>query len=254
VKILTAALISVLVGSLLWGLAPASACSRIGSIQIGSDCDEGDDGSEPNGPDGRTSHSAERRLFDLLNAERTRSGLPRLAPDPAAAAIARAHSATMARKGKIYHSPALRQGSPADLGSSALGENVGYGPSASQIHTAFMRSPPHRANIMRSFSAVGVGVRVQGATVWVTQLFVLRSTSARSTPARQGGSLRSISPLQALGEPVGPASRTVLALTRAGAPGAGHANGIPGTIGTIALFSVIAAWASLRYRGNRSKA
>jgi len=151
----------------------------------------------------------------------------------------------MARRGRIYHSSALHVGGTA-------GENVGYGPSAVSIHTAFMRSPAHRANILRSFSSVGIGVRVQGETLWVTQLFVRGSITGRQTTI--GSSLRSISPLSLLGEPVRPGSPTVGAIGVAGEAGRRAGGPLSGALAMAGLAGATAAWARRRYRGKRSNA
>ena len=86
--------------------------------------------------------------------------------------IARRHSARMASAGGIYHNPNLAR----DAGRirwSILGENVGVGNSIETLHQAFMDSPPHRDNLMRSqFRRVGVGVIVRGGRLWVTVVFL----------------------------------------------------------------------------------
>ena len=54
----------------------------------------------------------------------------------------------------------------------SLGENVGYGTSVSQLHSAFMASPLHKANILGSdYRFVGVGVAKAGGYMWVTVVF-----------------------------------------------------------------------------------
>jgi hypothetical protein len=54
----------------------------------------------------------------------------------------------------------------------SIGENSGEGPTVQALNTAFMDSPPHRANILDpSFTQVGVGVVVNGQTIWVAEVF-----------------------------------------------------------------------------------
>jgi uncharacterized protein YkwD len=58
-------------------------------------------------------------------------------------------------------------------GWRTCGENVGYGSSVDQIHTLFMGSEGHRANILNpAYGQVGIGVVRSGGTVWVTIDFV----------------------------------------------------------------------------------
>jgi uncharacterized protein YkwD len=81
------------------------------------------------------------------------------------------HSVAMMRKGYLFHSTNLTS-----LVSSwsALGENVGVGPSLSLINQAFMNSAPHRANILcRCYRQFGLGVvRDTHGYYWVTQIFL----------------------------------------------------------------------------------
>jgi uncharacterized protein YkwD len=80
------------------------------------------------------------------------------------AAAARRHAELMAEHESIQHE---FQGEPslaarvkqAGARFRWLSENVFQGPSTEFIHTGFMRSPPHRANILdRDMDSIGVGV------------------------------------------------------------------------------------------------
>lgn len=125
----------------------------------------------------RTDSNAEARFVDSVNAERARRGLPRLRVDNHLRAVARDHSATMARRTHLHHNPNLAT----DVRSWRLvAENVGRGPSVASLHSALMNSAGHRANILNDrVSEVGVGVHVSGSTIWVTQVF-RRPTTDRS--------------------------------------------------------------------------
>ena len=58
-------------------------------------------------------------------------------------------------------------------GWTSWAENVGYGGSVEQVHTLFMGSSGHRANILKpAYSQVGIGVVRSGGRVWVTIDFV----------------------------------------------------------------------------------
>jgi uncharacterized protein YkwD len=126
--------------------------------------------------------SAENKMRQLINQERTERGRKALAMNDPLVGIARRHSRDMAADGRIYHNPnlgtALRF-----TNASGWGENVGYGVSVSHLHNLFMNSAPHRKNILNgSFDRVGVGIVVRDGTLYVTVVFVAVAT-ARAAPA-----------------------------------------------------------------------
>lgn len=83
---------------------------------------------------------------------------------------ARAHSARMSDRGKIYHNSAL--GGVTGVWAK-LGENVGMGVDLGSLHNAFMSSPGHRANILGDYNYIGVGVEADGGgALWVTVVFM----------------------------------------------------------------------------------
>ena len=75
----------------------------------------------------------------------------------------------MAGSSRLYHNPRLTS----DVTNWRwVGENVGYGPSVASVHTAFMNSPAHKANILdRDYTEVGIGVVVANGRVWVAEVF-----------------------------------------------------------------------------------
>lgn len=86
-------------------------------------------------------------------------------------AKAQAHAEDMAAAGSIWHSN-LASGIG---GWSALAENVGFGPSASAVHTGFVNSSVHSANMLGDFTDVGVGAAVSAdGTLYVCEVFVAR--------------------------------------------------------------------------------
>ncbi|HLT39084.1 MAG TPA: CAP domain-containing protein [Enhygromyxa sp.] len=111
-----------------------------------------------------TSADVVRGNFDLLNAEREARGLPALAWDERAAAVAKAHSQDMADHGFVGHvSPTTGDASArferAKIRGTVVRENVarGYGPKG--IHESLMNSPGHRANLIaEDVTHVGIGV------------------------------------------------------------------------------------------------
>jgi uncharacterized protein YkwD len=108
--------------------------------------------------------------FDLINASRRQHGLPGLQWNGQLGDKAQAWAEHMARQGRISHSN-LADGAPS--GWKALGENVGVGGSIGAVHTAYMNSPGHRANIVNSrWTHVGTGVARSGGRVYTVQVFM----------------------------------------------------------------------------------
>jgi hypothetical protein len=112
----------------------------------------------------------EQQFVAKTNAARTASGLRPYVVASDLTSVAREHSNQMAAKQSLYHNPSLTS----DVQNwQAVGENVGEGPTVSDIHTAFMNSPEHRSNILdHDFTQIGVGVTVDSnGIVWVTEDF-----------------------------------------------------------------------------------
>jgi uncharacterized protein YkwD len=86
---------------------------------------------------------------------------------------ARHHSLEMANKGYVYHSD---DDTLVDILSpyhfSVGGENVGVGSTVDGLQDAFMASPPHRENILRTaFDHVAIGMASVDGHLWVTVFF-----------------------------------------------------------------------------------
>lgn len=122
--------------------------------------------------------SAENQFVDLINTERRNRGLTQLSTNGDLVTGARAQADAIRDAGRLYHNP--------DLGSVTsgwrkLGENVGYGGTVAALHAAFMASPGHRANILDpAYTHVGIGVVVEGSTVWVAEVFMQSTTPVAS--------------------------------------------------------------------------
>lgn len=128
-------------------------------------------------------HAAEEMGFARkINASRRSAGLGRLTVNLALTGVARNWSDRMAADGAISHNPQVAAQVDGDW--TRLGENVGFssrsGTSGAEfvrrLHTAFMNSPGHRANILGDYNQVGVGVRMTGDTMWVTVNFMKAAT------------------------------------------------------------------------------
>jgi hypothetical protein len=125
--------------------------------------------------------SEESSFVAKINGLRASNGLEALTVDAGITAKARAWAQTMADKNTIWHST-LSDGVTADW--QKLGENVGMGGSVDGLHTAFVNSPHHYANLVDpTFRSVGIGV-VHSSTgvLFVSEVFMLTRTAA-SVPA-----------------------------------------------------------------------
>jgi hypothetical protein len=93
----------------------------------------------------------------------------------------------MASSGNLDHNPKLR--SQVD-NYDYVGENVGYGANAAQIHGALMNSAPHKANILdRDYRQIGVGaVRDSKGLLWIAQVFRDPAGSSARTPKPKSSS------------------------------------------------------------------
>jgi uncharacterized protein YkwD len=144
--------------------------------------------------------AAERRMVELVNADRARHGLAPLVADPSVAAVARAHSEEMAATGVVAHvSPTTGAASDrvraAGIRTALVLENIARAYGLADAQQGLMNSPGHRANILSETAThLGVGI-VIGAEVadrrevFVTQVFtrvpppVDRAQAARSVHA-----------------------------------------------------------------------
>jgi subtilisin family serine protease len=124
----------------------------------------------------------ESAVLRIVNAERASAGCGALTANPILTSVAGAHSADMAAQryfshtGKDGRSPfdRMRQ---AGYAGRAMGENIAAGQTTPQaVMSAWMRSPGHRANILRcSFKEIGIG-HVEGGPMrhYWTQVFGTR--------------------------------------------------------------------------------
>jgi uncharacterized protein YkwD len=120
----------------------------------------------------------EADMLELVNAERRTAGLKPVKPDPDLTRVARAHSRDMFERGYFSHfSPEGRnlgdRLQQAHIGYLSAGENLALAPTLHTAHTGLMRSPGHRANILRpQFGRLGIGILDGGRHgLMVTQAF-----------------------------------------------------------------------------------
>ena len=136
----------------------------------------------------------ETLLCDMANHERRKRGLKPLKISPALADVARAHALEMAQKAYFAHEspdPKLRTVIERyklkfKVTPRLVAENIYKleGPSFYKLsaqdfrraHAGWMKSPGHRANILRDSPAggpteIGVGIVVRNGSFWATQNF-----------------------------------------------------------------------------------
>jgi uncharacterized protein YkwD len=157
---------------LAWALLPASAKPGAG---------------RPFGQD-RTAAAAPApdtvRLASLVNAERSRRGLPTLSLLPRLSTLAGGQSTRMAAAGRLSASPGL---AAAVQPASAWEEQVRCAGSVEAAHRELMRSAGAKRRILsRSFNAIGVGAARSGC-VWVTELLAEVPDATAAGSARRPG-------------------------------------------------------------------
>ena len=145
---------------------------------------------------------AEAGFVGRIGDERAARGLAGYVVAPDLVDVARRHAEEMRRQQRLHHNPRLGD----DVqGWQAVGENVGVGPSVEAIHQKLMESPSHRDNILSGrFTEVGVGVVVDGADLWVVQVFRLPRAAASSEPAPAASSEPASPPPSGSTEPSSP--------------------------------------------------
>ncbi|AKJ31839.1 CvpA family protein [Caldimonas brevitalea] len=120
----------------------------------------------------------EVEMLEMVNAARREAGLAPLAADPELAEVARAHARDMFGRGYFSHLTPEGQ-DPFDrmrqrrVRFLMAGENLALAPTLAGAHRGLMKSPGHRANILRpAFGRLGVGI-VDGGKygLMVTQNF-----------------------------------------------------------------------------------
>jgi len=121
---------------------------------------------------------AEKRIFEEVNQERQKAGLPALEWNDLAAEAARRHARMLSQNEELSHQYPGEASLPERLGAAAVrftraAENIARAESIEDIHPALMNSPGHRANILSpKYNAMGIGVVEEKGRVFVTQNFI----------------------------------------------------------------------------------
>ena len=115
--------------------------------------------------------AADVTLLNAANRDRAAAGLAPLQWDNALAAAAHQHALLMAQRNALSHQflgepPMQDRARHAGARFSLIAENVAEGPTVAGLHTQWMNSPPHRANLLdRELNAVGIAA-VQSGGQW----------------------------------------------------------------------------------------
>lgn len=129
--------------------------------------------------------TADNTDVSLVNNERSSRGIKTLSRGSALDYCAVKQAKAMASSQTLYHNPKLREcissktgvvgtsDPPTPVSKISAGENVGYGPSVSAVHKAFMASSAHKANILdKSYNRIGVGVAVDShGRYWICEVY-----------------------------------------------------------------------------------
>jgi uncharacterized protein YkwD len=121
----------------------------------------------------------EQKLLQLTNQERKKARLPPLKMNLTLVAVARAHSANMARQGKMEHvldgKAPNRRVTEGGYRWASVAENIatGEGWDLEDVMKDWMSSKIHRDNILaRKFTEIGIGIADDGkGNVYFTQVF-----------------------------------------------------------------------------------
>jgi uncharacterized protein YkwD len=136
--------------------------------------------------------AVEQNMFQLLNQDRVRRGLPALKWNQQLQEAARKHSELLAQRKQLSHqfpgeADLMHRISDTGLHLNAAAENLAYSTDSDELHPSLMRSPGHRANILSPlYDEVGIGViRIDGK-FFATQDFasVIRQASASQAEKR----------------------------------------------------------------------
>jgi hypothetical protein len=135
--------------------------------------------------------AVERKMFDLVNQERTKRGVPPLQWSDQLQQSARKHTENLAEHQQLSHQfsgEPMLSGRIAATGFhfSASAENVASATLADDLHIALMNSPGHRANILSpKYDSIGIGVVHRGDSYYATQNFARATEETSSSDAER---------------------------------------------------------------------
>ena len=121
--------------------------------------------------------TAESILLNAANRDRAAAGLQPLQWDPALAVAARQHAQRMVQMKALSHQfsgepPMQDRARHAGARFTMISENVAEGANVPGLHTQWMNSPPHRANLLDpGLNAVGIAVVQSGSILFAVEDF-----------------------------------------------------------------------------------
>jgi uncharacterized protein YkwD len=111
------------------------------------------------------------KMLHLLNQTRRNHDLPTFRLNASLSHDAWRHSKAMAERGYLFHTADL-YGVVRSYQPTMWGENVGEAGWLKLVRTLWMRSAPHRQNILKpGFRRIGIGVVKARGMLWVTTIF-----------------------------------------------------------------------------------
>ena len=128
--------------------------------------------------------AADLTLLNAANRDRAAAGLAPLQWDAALAAAAHQHAVLMAQRSALSHqfpgeAPMQERARHAGARFILIAENVAEGPSIPGLHTQWMNSAPHRANLLdRELNSIGISVVQNGNTFFAVEDFSAAVPSA----------------------------------------------------------------------------
>ncbi|WP_394770918.1 CAP domain-containing protein [Lacisediminihabitans sp.] len=109
-------------------------------------------------------------IGSLVNQARAANGQPGLLRNAAMDAVALKWAQQMAASNSMVHNPDYSAQIPA--GWTRAGENIAMGqPTPGAMHTAWMNSPGHRANILGDFTDIGIAFITVNGVTWGVEDF-----------------------------------------------------------------------------------
>jgi uncharacterized protein YkwD len=122
--------------------------------------------------------AAESELLRLANQNREQAGVPPLRMNQDLIKAARAHARLMIAQRQLSHqfdgeATLLKRLHETGVPLNSVAENVAYNASAEAVFESFMRSPPHRSNLLDpDFNAAGFAAMWSEGRLYVVQDFV----------------------------------------------------------------------------------
>ncbi len=137
-----------------------------------------------------TEAAATARIHADTNAHRSSNGRAPLVRNAQMDAVAAAWSDVQCNRGEMGHNPRFAQQIPS--GWSAAAENVARGYSYDRVVAAWIGSPGHNANLLGSYTHIGIGYCERNGDRYYTQVFARYPGSLPGDGAAGGSAVLAI--------------------------------------------------------------